>query len=151
MNAVDAYKKFGNGTAAAKAMGVPQTTFYRKLREERGGQKLYSGGVSEQPRYRGGIDELRTKFGKAEIERRRVSRNQEKIDKFISSTLKSKIWMPDAEVRCVLGLPSAEFSILRQDYIGLTMDAMDENRKKVLLWVHPDHMDEAREIINGTK
>ena len=145
MNATEAYKKFGNGPKAARALGLTKTTFYRYLDKERASQKkpsLESGG---------GLSKLRDKFGKAEIEKKRLCQNQAIMEKFIRTILKKNEWMTDFDVKAALNLTGQDFTSLRRDYLHLTIEGKDEARRKTLLWIHPDYMDEARQILMGAE
>ncbi len=84
-----------------------------------------------------------------EIQQRRIGKLQTSTEKFISTTLKTRNWMTDGDVRNALSLSSVDFAIIRADHANLQMEALDENRRKVLIWVHPDYHDQARRIING--
>lgn len=148
MTALEAYKKYGSVSKAAKEIGMSTGGFHYRLKKD----QARTGKLLKQPVIpKGGLDELRTKFGKVEIETRRISKNHQKLEHFIEGTLKKAKWMSDGDVRTALGLSSVDFSLLRQDFLHLTLEATDENRKKMLLWIHPTHMDEAREIITGTE
>lgn len=99
----------------------------------------------------GGLETLREQFGREEITRRRVGRLQQQVARFISTTLKKRKWMKDVDVRAELAINPIDYALVRQEHTALLMEPVDENRRKVLIWVHPDHLDEAHDIINGTK
>lgn len=138
-----------NQVQAAKKFGCSRKVIQRILKENPNGpDSAKKGHEASMPP---GLDSLRHHFGKEEIERRRVGRIHETVKKFIATTLFKRKWMPDADAKNALGVTSVDFSIVRHDYADLIMEALDENRRKVIIWVHPSCADEARSIINGTE
>ena len=99
----------------------------------------------------GGLDSLRDAFGKETIQRRRMSRLHLAVERFIAGPLKKRRWMKDADVRVELGVNPIDYALVRQEHANLLMEPTDENRRKVLIWVHPEYLDEAAAIINGER
>lgn len=140
-----AMTKAGTMKGAAKILGVGRKVVERAVRE------FNVAGISIKKKAApGGLEALRNMFGKEEIMRRKTTRMQEKMNAFINTTLKSKMWMLDVDVRAALGFSSADHCMIRRDYESLLKEGTDENGRKNLIWAHPDYIEEVQDILNGT-
>ena len=144
----EAVAKHGTQKAAAAALGVTQNKIRRVLGLLVDGKRSQHAPaiITQSP---GGLDSLRSLFGREEIAKRKITRVHTAVEKFIATTLKAKGWMFDNEVRDKLGLSTTDFALARQEHSSLLMEPLDENRRKRLIWVHPTYLDKAHDIING--
>jgi hypothetical protein len=141
--AEQAVAKYGSERKAAEALKVSR----HALHDARANQSAPRGVAAPKPA--GGMDSLRQLFGKDEIAKRKMQKRHDAVADFIASTLKQRQWMRDADVREELGLASVDFAMVRQEYTHLTLQPTAEDGQRVLIWCHPDYLDEARDTING--
>lgn len=134
--------KYGSESKAVKALGVTRWAFRVAL-----GKEGPSAAIPQKPA--GGMESLRELFGKDVIAKRKMQKRHDAVAEFITTTLKERQWMRDADVREELGLAAVDFAMVRQEHTHLTLQATAEDGQRVLIWCHPDYLDEARDTING--
>lgn len=96
-----------------------------------------------------GVEGFRQMFSRAEVQKRKTQKVHQKIADIIDGVLRERVWIPDQELREMVGVSGVEWSNLRRDFEHLIItDVVDENKRRYTIWAHPDHVEELRDIVN---
>lgn len=81
---------------------------------------------------------FRLQFSRSAIEEQRIIQVHSKVNKIIETILKKKEWLPDDEMKILVGSTNSQWPNIRRDYGKMLVDTKDIQNRHVTIWVHPD-------------